>query len=412
METAEELNMLEVIEKIPIDGLLGGLLKLGLLIVESYRDPTSAASVVLDEAEKRKEGLKAAYTGVRLRDREIQQMSGILEYFNILISNQEAYITEIVIRILEKVRDDIEIQKKLANDLIASINSIEIKKDSIILGKIFKEGSRGKLLGLVPDIFKQPEFHEYKYKYMTPSAAISGKSQIYMDPPWFFILSLGYIMSFLGKSGTVNYYMLPDIEKIITLGARKAIEEILESIAIFENVTSKVLSEYSYAYSSKELLEMNIAYKLASGRVEFSREIPFKIFAIEKIGNAYVVKEIFEIDIYDIYTYFKELLAYLRESGKEDIKFIEILLARAYSEIRGGKGDLEVVALPFMRLLYAAIKGRDYRILLDALYRLQRIEGQKYYDQMSKKGRKKPTILLSKRQILALIYAIVKRHEV
>jgi len=371
---ADNERIYDLVYKVPFEGLLGGMLKFGILTLCSYGSVWRAASEVLALAIDRKEALKDFYLGVKFKNKEINQLREILNYFNLPPQLEGLNATDLAVKILESVVKSSDVRDRLERDLIKSLSTVEIGKNHVILGVIPREGSKPSY-GLFPNTFKQPEFHEHRYAYMTPSASVSGKTQIYADPIWFFVLSLGYLMTFVGRLGLTTYYLVPDVNTM--LARYVGPEEVLISIKNFTYISDsslRVIKRGQHAYSHKELFELIVSYELAKEYVEIPKDVSFSFYIVDRVGQAYIVKEIFDVDIVDVFEYFKRLIDLLEDSKMEDpYRFIESLFSEAYRELERRRHDVSVVALPLLRSLYTAIKARDYRILVNSLYEFQRV---------------------------------------
>ncbi len=372
------MNPAEIVGRIPFTGLLRELITIGLLELVRARIFTSKESEIQERIteymEKLSDKFKSDFSGMSsskivLNDRSAYFIkskrltkwygeSGVpQDYIGLMI-----YVLENTSKLLKK--------KKI--DFIESLNNISIGRE-VVLGRKYHDS-----LAIVPAVIKQAEFYEFQHEFLKPTAG--EKPEILLDPIWFAVLAIGFLICFAGYYGGGYYFITREGVEAIFGDAEKT-QQVYNAVT---NLTATHVKIKPLPYS-EELYELRLSYGLAYSKIVIDREaFPLKVYEISLVGNAYTCTRVILIDLTKTIEY---LQAYIDNLHTPNQAFFQVklknnqydnpihaLLELAEREIQKPvKGDNSMLLLTFVKDLYRAIHVGSPNLMEETLLRMLRI---------------------------------------
>ncbi|XRO77239.1 type I-A CRISPR-associated protein Cas8a2/Csx9 [Methanocaldococcus sp. 10A] len=356
---------------IPIDGftkeiLLHGLSQIITRVDINEIDNPTLAKILRNCLNSFKEKMKNTGSSKLSRNDKISYTKTYQNWFN---TNPPVEYTSLMVDIVEKT---INLLEKNKIDAKTSLTIIKIEKDSINFGIPYK-----KIYAILPAIIKQVEFYEYASEFLTPTKG--RKSIINLDPVWFSILSIGFLLCFAGYFGKKYYLMLKnDIERYY-LAVGYGIEDekyILGNILEELELLTQINIQRKFSLESEEIYELLLSMELAKRQVSLEL-FPVTLYVIELSDNVYLAKDVLELDLRNslkfMKKYINKLNSYLMLESSDNKIPLEELLYLALYELRNSiSEDNENLAYIMVKDLYRAINSGNLDILENTLYLLLR----------------------------------------
>lgn len=277
--------------------------------------------------------------------------------------------------IIERTAELLKSGKLSAKDSLANVSVS--KKGEFIFGLPYKDE-----LAITPSIIKQMEFYEQSTTFLKPTKG--PKSMAKLDPVWFSLLSLGFLICYAGFYGG-SYYLLtkPDLE--VYIGDRKQVQLFLGTILR----VSATNIRHGINLISEECYELDLSLQLAK---ELEREIlnlrwPLMLYKENIVGKAYTAEKVTMLDLSDLTKfaarYIEEVKSRISKRpievkwGDEHISPLEALVKAAQIELsKQQEGDNELLLYIMVKDLYRSISTGREELMLDTLQRILRKAAQ------------------------------------
>lgn len=344
---------------VELGGMLGGVIELGYtLLVKSNFDVKAISGLVLNHVDRiwSNQRLRAFLRGAAFKRKQIERLSTTIgRYYQFQVNDLNTI--DLMIRIVEFGQKS---PQKLKSDIQSSIGQIRLKRGEIILGN--PENA-----ALIPDDLKQPEFHEYRYVFLHPTSTKAGLTKVWADPPWFYVIAVGVLLTLGGAFGTkggMRYYFI--VPRNISV---ENIDKIVEGLQRLTTTNFHVISNYRTIYHSKELYELAMAYHLVVNGMEYPENLRVLVYNTEVVGRAYTLVSVLDFDVFELYRYLQTLADILGDVS--EITFIDSMIRDAYYEmLTEGIKTAQTTShtYPLIKRLHAAIKFKNYKMLLETLY--------------------------------------------
>ncbi|RSN73289.1 type I-A CRISPR-associated protein Cas8a2/Csx9 [Candidatus Methanodesulfokora washburnensis] len=261
----------------------------------------------------------------------------------------------------------------LKDGKISPIRSLETVRDNRL-------GDAGSFF-ILPSIIKQMEFYEESTHFLKPTTG--GKSMVELDPIWFSLLAVGFLLSYAGYHGGAYYLITyPSYEE--NLGSRSILETI-RSVADV-NIQARIQLENEEIYELR--LSMGLAKRIATKKVVERYEWPLRIYKVAPVGKAFTAEKTLDLDLDRLVSFCSKYLEEYqkleekpfvnigRKDEKEETDPLEAMIILAEEELtRPVSGDNEMIVVILIKDLYRAINSSgNVRISLikEALYRTLR----------------------------------------
>ena len=360
---------------IPIDGFTKEILLHGLsqiitrVDIDKIKiDNPTLAKILRNCLNSFKEKIKNTGSSKLSRNDKISYTKTYQNWFN---TNPPVEYTSLMVDIVEKTINLLE-ENKI--DAKTSLTTIKIEKDSINFGIPYK-----KIYAILPAIIKQVEFYEYASEFLTPTKG--RKSIINLDPVWFSILSIGFLLCFAGYFGKKYYLMLKnDIERYY-LAVRYSMNDdekyILGNILEELELLTQINIQRKFSLESEEIYELLLSMELAKRQVSLEL-FPVTLYVIElSDNNVYLAKDVLELNLRNSLKFMKKYInrlnSYLMFESSDNKIPLEDLLYLALYELRNPVSeDNENLAYIMVKDLYRAINSGNLDILENTLYLLLR----------------------------------------
>ncbi|XRO75669.1 type I-A CRISPR-associated protein Cas8a2/Csx9 [Methanocaldococcus sp. 28A] len=357
---------------IPIDGFTKEILLHGLsqiitrVDIDKIDNPT-LAKILRNYLNSFKEKIKNISSSKLSRNDKISYTKTYQNWFN---TNPPVEYTSLMVNIVEKT---IKLLEENKIDAKTSLTTIKIEKDSINFGIPYK-----KIYAILPAIIKQVEFYEYASEFLTPTKG--RKSIINLDPVWFSILSIGFLLCFAGYFGKKYYLMLKnDIERYY-LAVKYGIED--EKYALGKilgelELLTQINIQRKFSLESEEIYELLLSMELAKRQVSLEL-FPVTLYVIElSDNNIYLAKYVLELNLRNSLKFMKKYInrinRYLMfESSDNKIPLEELLYLALYEHRNPISEDNENLAYIMVKDLYRAINSERLDVLENTLYLLLR----------------------------------------
>ncbi|RLG47816.1 MAG: type I-A CRISPR-associated protein Cas8a2/Csx9 [Thermoproteota archaeon] len=366
--------LLEALSKYPYEGLTRELLSLGMSWVVMYSDLNPDAEDIANALEGALNSLEDKIRlniSKKMSKNDKQSFDKVIKaWFNQSAPETYGELFELVIR------ETIELLKQGQIDLVRSLSKVRIDKGGIYLGVEYKRET-----AILPAILKQPEYYEYQSGFLVPTTG--QKAQIRLDPLWFSLIAVGFLISFAGLIRG-KYYLItkPGIETFWPY----EIEDIIEKglIPLTEaGISGKI------GLSTEELYEMKLAMRLAETNTFVPPEVyPVVLHLISLEGRAYAELKTLQLDLSELTGYLQryvenierlkisglQVMVEIKEKGTMVYKYpLWALVDLAEEEISNEvSGDNEMLAYIFVKDLYKAVNSGNKKLIEDAVFRLFR----------------------------------------
>ncbi|CAB49934.1 type I-A CRISPR-associated protein Cas8a2/Csx9 [Pyrococcus abyssi] len=359
--------ILEAIARLPFEGLSKELITLGFswIVMDAGLSPNpndfaDAIENSMDTLKKR-----AMMNSSRIGKNDRNSYDRVFsKWFGVKAPDTYMELFELVIN------ETIKLLRSGKIDPAKSLQSITRNKNGTYLGQAYNGE-----YAITPAVIKQPEYYEFQSEFLKPTAG--QKAQIYLDPLWFSLLSMGFLTAFAGyirkryylmtKPGIEVYF--PDVEEILIDGIIALTDAGISSRARLD---------------AEELYELRIVMKLA----EEGRKVPEMTYPIalhiSLEGQVYTELKTLQLDLKELSnylaTYVKKIENYrvmgvdLKVKLKEGEKYpLWALVDIAEKELnKGVSGDRELLAYIFVKDLYRAVNSGRKELIEDSIFRLFR----------------------------------------
>ena len=207
---------------------------------------------------------------------------------------------------------------------------------------------------------------------------------IYLDPVWYSVLALGFLISFGGYYGGRYYFIVKEgIENLVyDLQLLSEVFEGLNSLT-YTNIERRIPLEV------EEVYEMGLAMALAKAGKTISPETyPYKLYLVELAGQVFIAVRSIELDLRELIRFMKNYLAGLdslslrgidltvRVKRKQEVMThnpLEALILVAGDEIvRRVQGDNTMSAYIMVKDLYRAVNSGNPALMEETLFNLTR----------------------------------------
>lgn len=366
--------LLEALSKYPYEGLTRELLSLGMSWVVMYSELNPDAEDIANALEGALNSLEDKIRlniSKKMSKNDKQSFDKVIKaWFNQSAPETYGELFELVIR------ETIELLKQGQIDLVKSLSKVRIDKGGTYLGVEYKRET-----AILPAILKQPEYYEYQSGFLVPTTG--QKAQIRLDPLWFSLIAVGFLISFAGLIRG-KYYLItkPGIETFWPY----EIEDIIEKglIPLTEaGISGKI------GLSTEELYEMKLAMRLAETNTFVPPEVyPVVLHLISLEGRAYAELKTLQLDLSELTGYLQryvenierlkisglQVMVEIKEKGATVYKYpLWALVDLAEEEISNEvSGDNEMLAYIFVKDLYKAVNSGNKKLIEDAVFRLFR----------------------------------------
>ncbi|AFK22399.1 type I-A CRISPR-associated protein Cas8a2/Csx9 [Pyrococcus sp. ST04] len=364
--------ILEAIAKLPFEGLSKELITLGFswIVMEAGLSPSAEDFAdIFENSIENTLKKRAKMNSSRMGRNDKNSYDKVLSAWY-GVKAPDTYIELFELAIKEAVK--LLRSKKI--DPTKSLGTIKWDNKGTYLGQPYNGH-----YAISPAVVKQPEYYEFQSDFLKPTAG--QKAQIYLDPLWLSLLSLGFLTAFAGFIGGKYYLMTkPSIEVYFP-----DVEEILDGILALTDAGI----ESKARLDAEELYELKIAMKLAEeGRNVPEKTYPVTLHLISLEGQVYTELKTLQLDIGELSnylaTYIKKIENYmtmgvdLKVKLKEDNIEVEkyplwALVDIAEKELRSGvNGDGEMLAYILVKDIYRAVNTGRRELIEDSIFRLFR----------------------------------------
>jgi len=242
-------------------------------------------------------------------------------------------------------------------------------------GLSFGEPFRGKL-AIVPAILKQAEFYERQTVFMSPTKG--PEADLLVDPVWFAILALGFMLGFGGYyDGAYHVFTKPGLP--ITLEGLSSLHTpTLSGMLEGLELVSKLSRDVRPSPASEEVFSIQMAMGVAeSGRSVSPEAFPLNLYVVEFVANTYTVTRSLSVDLEPLVAYLNSYLSELRKLTLEVVREepfepLKVIVGHAVDELAGRGVSGEPVFYLFVKDFYRAVVSRNATLLEDALLRFLR----------------------------------------
>ncbi|HHC19043.1 MAG TPA: hypothetical protein ENK81_01385 [Euryarchaeota archaeon] len=112
-----------------------------------------------------------------------------------------------------------------------------------------------------------------------------------------------------------------------------------------------------------------MAYHLVVNGMEYPENLRVLVYNTEVVGRAYTLVSVLDFDVFELYRYLQTLADILGDVS--EITFIDSMIRDAYYEmLTEGIKTAQITShtYPLIKRLHAAIKFKNYKMLLETLY--------------------------------------------
>ncbi len=233
------------------------------------------------------------------------------------------------------------------------------------------------LMAIPPAILKQPEFYEKQTVFLKPTGG--PDAEIEVDPVWFAVLSLGFMLGFGGYyDGAYHILTKPGLPLSLEGLSALPVSTLKNAIEGLRDLAF-ICRERRPSLVSEEIFALQLAMAVAERERALPREVfPLHLYEVEYVANTYTLTRALLVDLEPLVLYLdryyralrKRATALNREDAFNPLKSVVELAARELRERQQGAG--EQTAYLFVKDFYRAVMAGNARLLEESLLRFLR----------------------------------------